>query len=204
MDLVLRCDRLYEGRIASLQRAVAMFVMFHELGKRVQDFVSCDDLHVRVLVRVHLSHIRADRPGRASFDNRPMPVLSVLTSVRARIAAVAHLDLGIPRLRYVTVSPRPPPSLFPSPLHLFLAHMLLLHRDDDFGGDKRRRTAKAGGSRRSGAHVQRRVERGLTLILWRLQQHSQHNENRNHGVPCQVNGRAFISTETSVISKWRS
>jgi len=30
--------RLYEGRIASLQRAVAMFVMFHELGKRVQDF----------------------------------------------------------------------------------------------------------------------------------------------------------------------
>jgi len=71
MDLVLRCDRLYEGRIASLQRAVAMFVMFHELGKRVQDFVSCHLLHVRVLVRVHLSHIRADRPGRASFDNRP-------------------------------------------------------------------------------------------------------------------------------------
>ena len=30
--------RLYEGRVASLQRAVAMFVMFHELGKRVQDF----------------------------------------------------------------------------------------------------------------------------------------------------------------------
>ena len=31
---------LYEGRIASLQRAVSMpkFVMFHELGKHVQDF----------------------------------------------------------------------------------------------------------------------------------------------------------------------
>ena len=61
MDLVLRCDRLYEGRIASLQRAVAMFVMFHELGKRVQDFVSCDDLHVRVLVRVHLSYTRLEQ-----------------------------------------------------------------------------------------------------------------------------------------------
>jgi hypothetical protein len=30
--------RLYEGRIASLQRAVSMFVMFHQLGKNVQDF----------------------------------------------------------------------------------------------------------------------------------------------------------------------
>jgi len=30
--------RLYESRIAALQRAVSMFVMFHELGKRVQDF----------------------------------------------------------------------------------------------------------------------------------------------------------------------
>lgn len=30
--------RLYESRVASLQRAVSMFVMFHELGKRVQDF----------------------------------------------------------------------------------------------------------------------------------------------------------------------
>ena len=29
---------LYESRIASLQRFVAMSVMFHELGKRVQDF----------------------------------------------------------------------------------------------------------------------------------------------------------------------
>ena len=30
--------QLYESRIASLQRFVAMSVMFHELGKRVQDF----------------------------------------------------------------------------------------------------------------------------------------------------------------------
>lgn len=30
--------RLYEGRIASLQRAVSMFVLFHQLGKNVQDF----------------------------------------------------------------------------------------------------------------------------------------------------------------------
>jgi hypothetical protein len=29
---------IHQGRIASLQRACAMFVMFHELGKRVQDF----------------------------------------------------------------------------------------------------------------------------------------------------------------------
>jgi len=30
--------RLYEGRVASLQRATAMYVMFHELGQRVQQF----------------------------------------------------------------------------------------------------------------------------------------------------------------------
>lgn len=31
---------LYEGRIASLQRFVAMTVMFHEMGKRVENFFS--------------------------------------------------------------------------------------------------------------------------------------------------------------------
>ena len=31
---------LYESRIASLQRFVAMCVMFHQMGKRVQDFIS--------------------------------------------------------------------------------------------------------------------------------------------------------------------
>lgn len=31
-------DSTHQGRIASLQRACAMFVLFHELGKRVQDF----------------------------------------------------------------------------------------------------------------------------------------------------------------------
>ena len=30
--------RLYESRIASMQRCVAFYVMFHALGKRVQDF----------------------------------------------------------------------------------------------------------------------------------------------------------------------
>jgi hypothetical protein len=32
------CMELYEGRIASLERFVAMTVMFHELGTRVQNF----------------------------------------------------------------------------------------------------------------------------------------------------------------------
>jgi hypothetical protein len=32
------CMELYEGRIASLERFVAMAVMFHELGTRVQEF----------------------------------------------------------------------------------------------------------------------------------------------------------------------
>ncbi len=33
-------QELYETRIASLQRFVAMTVMFHQMGKRVQDFFS--------------------------------------------------------------------------------------------------------------------------------------------------------------------
>jgi hypothetical protein len=43
--------QLYETRIASLQRAVAFFVMFHELGLRVQRFwssVSCGLLRYRM------------------------------------------------------------------------------------------------------------------------------------------------------------
>ena len=32
------CQELYETRIASLQRFVAMTVMFHQMGKRVQEF----------------------------------------------------------------------------------------------------------------------------------------------------------------------
>lgn len=32
------CQELYEARIASLQRFVAMIVMFHQMGKRVQEF----------------------------------------------------------------------------------------------------------------------------------------------------------------------
>jgi hypothetical protein len=34
------CQELYETRIASMQRFVAMVVMFHHIGKRVQDFFS--------------------------------------------------------------------------------------------------------------------------------------------------------------------
>jgi CRISPR/Cas system-associated endonuclease Cas3-HD len=34
------CQELYETRIASMQRFVAMVVMFHHMGKRVQDFFS--------------------------------------------------------------------------------------------------------------------------------------------------------------------
>jgi hypothetical protein len=42
---------LYESRVASLQRFVAMCVMFHEMGKRVQEFfprVSCGYLGYRM------------------------------------------------------------------------------------------------------------------------------------------------------------
>ncbi|XP_075265540.1 uncharacterized protein LOC142357936 [Convolutriloba macropyga] len=37
IEQTLSCE-LYESRVASLQRLVAFFVMFHEMGKRVQDF----------------------------------------------------------------------------------------------------------------------------------------------------------------------